>query len=234
MRRLSFSTALVLCACGTSNGTPNDRNQPQLNLHPAHNIELRAVIPPGLNVHLEAEYSTASPGDDCKYDAGFEVGKVRLTVAVPLELREEGGRKIANFSTDRYVPGNCGWFFTVVRYTMSDSGKFERGYVTPTQGQVAVALEEVASEQPRGWSPAPGELYVGRADLWCREKLKDSGNAVSPQCSPWQIATHIPGQPVSRDESRNAPGSDREDSGLTFVMPSTKLIEVYFHDLDAR
>jgi hypothetical protein len=233
-KALLIFMSLSLCACKGSNVEPGDHNYPQLNSHPRRVIEMKVSVPPNLAIRFYASYSARWHQDDCQYAANALEGVyVPFSVTDPIAVAGKGDKPIGLVSVDKYAPGRCGWHFASIVYSIIDDQKLDPSYEFLKHGGVADSLEGVADLEAAGWKPMPGELYEGRADLWCRERVTVTSGGATPQCSSWEVATHIPGAPQTTDESRNAPGSDREDAAITYIMPSTKIIEVYFHDLDA-
>lgn len=195
---------------------------PQINPRPQRAVELHVSVPPTLKVHLYADFSTWNK--DCTYYVNFPLDRSAFSLAEDIKLQSKGDQETAMVTMDKYLPGRCNWYFFGIRYSPFEGRKASFEDRRSYDRRAAVPLEHLA--------PAArlGELREGRVDLWCTQRL--SQLPATPWCTNWAMATGARFLP-SPDPVRNAPDSDKEDDIVTFILPSTKVIEIYFHDLDA-
>jgi hypothetical protein len=195
---------------------------PQTNPRPQHVVQLQVSVPPRLNVHLYADFSTWQK--DCDYYTNFPLDKRSFSHAEVIRLQGTGDEKTAMVTLDRYLPGRCNWYFSGIRYSPFEGRKVSYEDRLSFDRRVALPLEHLSRSEQRG------KLREGRVDLWCTQRL--SNLPATPWCTNWAMATG--GRlPPPRDPVRNSPDSDKEDDAITFILPSTKVIKIYFHDLDA-
>jgi hypothetical protein len=228
--------AVVLVGCQVSNVGPGDRDYPEENPHPGRFVELRATVPSTLRVRFDALYITLRPSGSggCQYTPArlwLAGTAIPFTTSVPITLHGEAQHETATVTIDRFLPGRCDWHFWGISYTMLDAPPSLPAVAIG--GMVATSLEHITK-----WWGKKSDPYLGRVDLWCREHVViakvDSLEIVGPQCSAWMnmVAQLHPSIPA--DPTRNAFGSERHDDIQAIILPDTRVVEVYLHDMDAK
>jgi len=207
---------------------------PRTNPRPNDVVEVRVSIPPTLKVQLFADYAT--------YE--FECLRTRyntipphqedLRLAEAVELRGDEHLKTALVTLDKYLPGLCGWYFSDIRYFLPDGVRAPDARAQLLENFAAESLKAEARVHTVGWQPKPGDLREGRVDLWCTRHIRGSEPPFKVViCTTWDQAVGRRSPPLN--PVPNVPDSQKTaDSFITFILPTTKVVEIYFHDLDAN
>jgi hypothetical protein len=197
-------------------------NYPATNPRPAHVVELRVSIPSTLKVQLFADYQTFHP--DCWHWINFPLGYTDLNLAERVELHGAGEQKTGSVTVDKYLPGKCNWYLSDIRYFLPEGVRF------PNQlrhGHFATSVTHLRDTDP-------GMLRQRRVDLWCTQHIAFVPPGQLPECTTWAIAVGAPSQSHALGAADIAPDSDKGDVPFTYILSSTRIVEVHFHDLDAK
>jgi hypothetical protein len=181
---------------------------PKKNPNPQRTFELRVSIPRGLSVKLYARYATHQQG--CYFTTSL-IHRTEYYLMEPIHFRGPPERQIAEVPVDKYLPGHCNWYFFGVQFVPQPPQLRSPEFV-------ALSLDSERIQYGlANWVPGPLQNREGRIDLWCRQQI----------CTAWWqvVGAHF-------DPSRSAPDSDRADNTWTYILPHTKIVEVYFHNAD--
>jgi len=205
---------------------------PKTNPRPNQIVEVKVSLPRTFKLQLLADYATYP--FDCmrtRYNT-FPPHQEDLRIAEEVKLRGAEQQKSAFVTLDKYLPGRCDWYFSDIRYLLRDGVEAPDDRQQMLQNWVAESMKAVARSMTVGWEPKPGELREGRVDLWCTRHIPGFESPPKVICTNWAQAVGRRAPPL--DPVPNVPDSQKAaGSFITFILPSTKVVEIYFHDLDA-
>jgi hypothetical protein len=215
--------SVLLAGAGfAANVRLNDRDYPKENPNPTRFTELHVTVPRTLKLRFYVFHYAKKP--ECQYSTGWGASAPYF-VALPLEMRSVGDMQISTVVQDRFLSGRCNWSLEGIAYRLLDG--------TASDDQELTAAD-IAGKT--GGIAGPEVKYSGPVNIWCTESphTSDAGFKFL-RCSTWLIASAaINNLRASQDETRNAPSSNRRDDIETALTPSTTVVVVNFHDIDAE
>jgi len=223
---LAATAPLLATACSLDvNIDVHDRRYPKPNPTPNHFVELRVIVPTGLQVRLESFYRAAEPAsggsDNCQVTVGW--GATSPTrIYVPIEFPHTGILQTVKLAVDQFKPGVCKWAFAGLTYrvlsgTSKDNRELSMDEASLERDFVALYTEDVNMMWP-GFTPIPSKdhSYQGPVDISCRVKWPGSTSGDPPDC---RKLLH----PKASNRATTVANTD-----TTMIFSDTKVVEIQF------
>jgi hypothetical protein len=220
----AFSQALVEDV--HENIKPGEGEYPVLSPHAVRALTLTGTLPATLNVRLRLSYTTSATAignspvsvEQCGYRAAQGVFRP-FDITEPLDIVRDGNHFHAAIFVDKYLQGRCGWHLELIGFAVLNG-----------VGPLAEGWFARAYDAHRDLTYL-GNLYEGRIDEWCKRNPYPPDPRRPEQCSSFPGIQRISAVPP--EISRHIPADQQRENSTVWIFPDTKIIEIYFHDLDA-
>jgi hypothetical protein len=129
---LVATTLVCSCTHGHLYQVPGDRNYPERNPSPSHQVRFELILPPGLQatktiVTYATEIAHGCWTGPSWAEGGAPAGRAPLQVTVSVAIEQNGDRASGEFALDYFKPGRCAWHFSAVGAAIERSGVPPRG-----------------------------------------------------------------------------------------------------------